>query len=97
MNWNGVSGDDKKMIRVQELRNRYIVIDPARCPKTYQNLKNCAFNRFKLRTQIVKTKDQHGLDALLHALHESYSGIYIPQRRQARKGLFDKIMNRPEV
>ena len=69
LNWTGEKGGDKKMIRVQELRNRLIIINKGRCPQTWKNLNQCAWNRFKLRTEIVKTKDQHGLDALLHAMH----------------------------
>jgi len=76
-NWQGESHADKKMIRVQELRNRKIIINKERCPTTFKNLTNCAFNRHKLRTEIVKTKDQHGLDALLHALHPSAGGLSI--------------------
>ena len=69
-NWTGDKGGDKKMLRIQKVRNRKIIINKERCPQTWKNLDTCAWNRFKLRTEITKTKDQHGLDALLHAIHE---------------------------
>jgi len=85
LNWQGETHADKKMARVQNLRKRKIIINKAKCPQLWKNLNDCAWNRHKLRTEIVKTKDQHGLDWLLHAMHESEGGIYISQRGQHQK------------
>lgn len=85
MNWTGDKGGDKKMLRVQKARARKIIINKARTPKLYDNLNSCSWNRHKLRTEIRKTKDQHGLDWLLHALHEASGDISIPNRGKQRK------------
>lgn len=80
LNWHGENGGDKKMIRVQELRKRKIIINKQKCPQLWKNLNECAWNRKKLRTEIIKTKDQHGLDWLLHAVHNAAGEVYISQR-----------------
>ena len=77
LNWTGDKGGDKKMTRVQELRKRKIIINKTRCPQTWKNLDVCSWNRFKLRTEITKTKDQHGLDALLHSIHELGGAVHM--------------------
>jgi len=79
-NWHGESGGDKKMIRVQELRKRKIIINKGKCPQLWKNLNDCAWNRHKLRTEIIKTKDQHGLDWLLHAVHNPAGDIDVSER-----------------
>ena len=57
-----------------------IIINKRKCPTTWSNLDTCAWNRRKARTEIVKTKTQHGLDALIHAFHKSSGTAHFPKR-----------------
>jgi hypothetical protein len=94
LNWTGEKGGDSKMSKVQELRNRKIIINKENCPQTFKNLNDCAWNRHALHTEILKTKDQHGLDALLHALHVSDENIYAPDHKEPQASVFQKNKGR---
>jgi len=94
LNWTGERGGDSKMAKVQELRKRKIIINKESCPQTFKNLNDCAWNRHALHTEILKTKDQHGLDALLHALHVSDEKIYVPEHPERHASVFQKNKGR---
>lgn len=79
--WN----EADKHKRVQELRNRKIVIDKARCPITYKNLMEAAYDQRKRLPRLEKRTDQHGLDALLHGIHEKGGKVYINKQKSKRR------------
>lgn len=86
--WNA----DKKHTRVQELRNRVIVIDPLKCPMTYKNLMEASYDQNERLPKLEKRTDQHGLDGLLHAIHDRSGTIYSPQHVKKVRKLFGGSM-----
>ena len=71
--WN----EDLKSIRIQELVNREIVIDQFRTPILYKNLLEAGWDQNARLPKLAKRTDQHGLDGLLHAMHEVGGKIYV--------------------
>jgi len=71
--WN----EDIKSIRVQELVNREIVIDQFRTPLVYKNLLEAGWDEKSPRPKMAKRPDQHGLDGLLHDMHDVGGKIYV--------------------
>lgn len=71
--------EDIKSIRVQELVNRKIVIDQYDTPLTYKNLLEAGWDQNARLPKLAKRTDQHGLDGLLHAMHEVGGKIYVRQ------------------
>ena len=82
--WNA----DKKHTRVQELRNRVIIIDKLKCPLTYRNLMEASYDQGERLPKLEKRTDQHGLDGLLHAIHDRSGVIYTPQHVSKVRELF---------
>ena len=76
MPWN----EAKKQIRVQELQTRQIVINKVNCPLVWKNLIEAGLDPNSRLPKLKKDPNQHGLDGLLHAMHESYGIIVIPSR-----------------
>ena len=74
---------DKKHTRVQELRNRTIIIDKARCPLTYRNLMEASYDQKERLPKLEKRTDQHGLDGLLHAIHDRSGKIHYRKHKKA--------------
>ncbi len=74
----------EKMNRVQELRNRFIVIDKQRAPDTYANFLNAGYNKNSNQPELEKRTDQHGLDCCLHAYHPKDPGFHIISKGQHR-------------
>jgi len=73
--------DTRKQARVQELQNRKgIVINKRTCPMTWKNLLEAGNDKNSRLPKLAKRPDQHGLDALLHAMHKSSGKIYVPSR-----------------
>jgi len=79
---------DKKHTRVQELRNRVIVIDKLKCPLTYRNLMEASYDQGERLPKLEKRTDQHGLDGLLHAIHDRSGIIYSPKHVSEIRELF---------
>ena len=79
---------DKKHTRVQELRNRIIIIDKLKCPLTYRNLMEASYDQGERLPKLEKRTDQHGLDGLLHAIHDRSGVIYTPKHVSAVRALF---------
>lgn len=79
---------DKKHTRVQELRNRVIVIDKLKCPLTYKNLMEASYDQKERLPKLEKRTDQHGLDGLLHAIHDRSGIIYTPKHVEKVRQLF---------
>ena len=79
---------DKKHTRVQELRNRVIVIDKLKCPLTYKNLMEASYDQKERLPKLEKRTDQHGLDGLLHAIHDKSGIIYSPKHIKRIRNLF---------
>lgn len=71
--WN----EDIKSIRIQELVNREIVIDQYKTPITFKNLLEAGWDQNARLPKLAKRTDQHGLDGLLHAMHEVGGKIYV--------------------
>jgi len=74
--------EDLKMERVQEIRNRWIIIDKYRCPLTYTNLLNAAYDKNSNKVKLEKRNDQHGLDCVIHIMHMPSGGMQVYQRIQ---------------
>lgn len=80
--WN----ESEKMERVQELRNRTIIIDKNRAPLTHKNLLNAAYDPNSRLVKLEKRTDQHGLDCLLHGVHPKGGKVYVPIRPDPYRG-----------
>jgi len=80
--WN----ESDKMERVQELRNRTIIIDKDRAPLTHQNFLNAAYDPNSRLVKLEKRTDQHGLDCALHGMHQLGGTIHVSQRPDPYKG-----------
>ena len=83
---------EEKMTRVQELRNRFIVIDKTRAPLTYKNILNAGYNKTSKFVELEKRTDQHGLDCILHSYHPSSGGmqVYAKTKHAIKKRPFQK-------
>ena len=66
-----------KAVRVQELVDRKIVIDQYITPDTYRNLKEAGYDKHERLPTLKKRADQHGLDGLLHCMHDVGGKIYV--------------------
>lgn len=85
--------EEEKHQRVQEVRKRIVIIDKNRCPLTYKNLMNAAWDRNARLPKLEKRSDQHGLDCLLHMMHPHEGEIYVAgSRRKIRAG---EVFERP--
>ena len=84
------SDESEKMQRVSKLKKRTILIDKRKCPVTYKNLQEAAYDQKSRLPKLEKRTDQHGLDALLHAMHDSGTKIHF--RKKEKKNLFGKIV-----
>jgi len=85
--WN----EDLKTVRVQELVNREIVIDQYLTPVTYKNLLEAGWDENQRLPKLAKRTDQHGLDALLHAIHGVEGKIYVKNIAAEEKDLFGRL------
>lgn len=74
--WN----EHEKQERVQELQKRKIVINKRTCPQTWKNLLEAGLDKNSRLPKLEKRTDQHGLDGLLHSMHNTKGKIYIPSR-----------------
>lgn len=74
--------EDLKMERVQEIRNRWVIIDKYRCPLTYKNFLNAAYDKNSNKVKLEKRTDQHGLDCVIHLMHVSAGGIQVYEKTQ---------------
>lgn len=72
--------DPEKHQRVQDVRSRTVIIDKSRAPKTYDNLISATYDKNYRIGKLEKRTDQHGLDCLLHGVHDSAGKIYFSER-----------------
>lgn len=77
-----------KMDIIADLKKRKIIIDRRACPVTFKNLTEAAYDQNSRLPKLEKRNDQHGLDALIHALHGSGGRIHF--RDKNRKDLFGR-------
>lgn len=84
--WN----EDIKQNRVREVQERIIIIDKDKCPVTYKNILEAGYDEKSRLPKLAKRTDQHGLDALLHCMHENSGKIHFRDRSK-QKNLFGKI------
>jgi hypothetical protein len=73
---------EEKMGRVQELRNRYIVIDKQRAPDTYTNFLNAGYSKTSRLVELEKRTDQHGMDCSLHLFHPANANFQVYGKTQ---------------
>lgn len=73
---------DLKMNRIQEIRNRWIIIDKERAPLTYNNILNAAYSQTSRLPELEKRTDQHGLDCVIHFMHMGSGSIHVSERVQ---------------
>jgi len=81
--------EDFKAKRIEELRNRTIIIDRLKCPVTYRNLQEASYDQNSRLPKLEKRTDQHGLDALIHAMHDTSGKIHFRDRN--KKNIFGKL------
>jgi len=79
--WN----EAEKQERVAQLCNRKIVINKKNCPTTWKNVLEAGYDPNSRLPKLKKEVKQHGLDGLLHALHNSTGKIYVPRREGYNK------------
>jgi hypothetical protein len=82
--------EDIKHLRLQECVNRKIVINKHKTPITYKNLLEAGWDENHPRPKLKKRPDQHGLDALLHALNGVYGNVDVVARK-IKKNLFGRL------
>jgi len=80
--------ESDKMVRISALKKRTIIIDKLKCPITYKNLQEAAYDQNSRLPKLEKRTDQHGLDGLMHAIHESGGKIHF--RKRYKKDIFGK-------
>jgi len=68
----------EKQERVAQLCNHQIIINKVNCPTTYKNLLEAEYDKNSRLPKLAKRTDQHGLDALLHAMHDNTGIVVIP-------------------
>ena len=81
----------EKMQRVNRVRQRkMIIVDKRRCPTVWKNLQEAAYDQKERLPLLEKRTDQHGLDALLHADHDTETYLTVPKTAQSarKKALF---------
>ena len=71
--WN----EDTKSVRINEVVDRTIVIDQYRTPLVYKNLLEAGWDEKSRLPKLAKRTDQHGLDGLLHGIHDVGGKIYV--------------------
>lgn len=77
--------DTKKQGRVNALQRRKIVINKETCPTVYNNLVSAANDKNSRLPKLAKRPDQHGLDGLLHAIHENTGVVVVSNRSRRNK------------
>jgi len=77
-----------KMKRVQDIRNRTTIIDKERAPLTYTNYLNAAYKKDSRLVELEKKTDQHGIDCVLHFMHDRSGVIYSPKHVKKVRELF---------
>jgi len=60
---------DAKMERVRQINSRIVIIDKKKCPTTWKNFQEAAFDQSQRLPTLEKRSDQHGLDGSLHMIH----------------------------
>lgn len=70
----------EKQERVAQLCSRKIVINKKTCPTVYKNLIEAGYDKNSRLPKLEKRRDQHGLDGLLHAIHDNSGVVVIPSR-----------------
>ena len=78
--------ESEKQQRVQEVRNRVVIIDKTRASLTYKNLLEAAYDKGSRLAKLEKRTDQHGLDCLLHAMHQLGGTIHVSQMPDPMQG-----------
>ena len=58
-----------KMERVRQVQLRMVIIDKAKCPTTWKNFQEAAYDQNSRLPMLEKRPDQHGLDGTLHMIH----------------------------
>ena len=72
--------EEIKHSRVGALNQRKIVVNRQTSPMVWKNVLEAAFDRSSRLPKLAKNTEQHGLDGLLHAIHEASGNIVVPSR-----------------
>lgn len=72
--------EDLKLVRIQEIRSRTIIIDKNRAPLTLKNILNASQDKNSRIMKLEKRTDQHGLDCVIHFMHGDGGVIATPSR-----------------
>jgi hypothetical protein len=83
--WN----DTMKMDRVHEVQNRMVIMDKKRCPQTWKNFQEAAFDQTSRLPKLEKRTDQHGLDGTLHMCHAAPIYLTTPKRPRPKLPLYN--------
>jgi hypothetical protein len=84
-----------KAERIAQLKKRTILIDRIKCPMTYRNLMSAAYDQSSRLPKLEKRTDQHGLDALIHAIHDTSDRIHYRDKR--KKDIFGRFIQQAKL
>ena len=82
-----------KHSRLQELVDRKIVINRHKTPILWKNMLEAGWDEKHPRPKLKKRPDQHGLDALMHAMNGTYGNVDVILRgfKKTKRNLFGKL------
>lgn len=72
--------DTMKMERVRYVQTRIVIMDKRKCPTTWKNFQEAAYDQTKRLPMLEKRTDQHGLDGTLHMCHAGFNYLTLPKR-----------------
>jgi len=81
--------EEYKADQIAKLKEKTIIIDRMKCPLTFRNLQEAAYDQNSRLPKLEKRIDQHGLDGLIHAHHESGDKIHF-RDRSPKKNIFGR-------
>lgn len=77
--------DTAKMDRVSKVKHRKVIIDKKKCPRTWKNFQEAAYDQSSRLPKLEKRTDQHGLDATLHMCHAGKGVLTVPPHIKKRQ------------
>ena len=78
-----------KMERVRQVQLRMVIMDKTKCPITWKNFQEAAYDQNSRLPMLEKRPDQHGLDGTLHMLHPEAGDVSYKRRpKRVPAGVF---------
>jgi len=85
--------DTMKMDRVRYIQTRTVIMDKKKCPTTWKNFEEAAYDQNSRLPMLEKRTDQHGLDGTLHMCHAGETYLTTPKRPMPGE-MSGKLFNR---